>query len=128
MDNLLQMAVGKFGIGITGRNILTLLREAKTTIYATSRLGTDGTICRSTSTRSCTAAAMKDRECDFMFLSDLRNVFLPLIQRPVCHDVSTILIAVRVSDHDHLFIPTSREMFSINRQTKKILHDRRCSL
>ena len=46
----------------------------------------------------------------------LANLFLRLIERPVCCQIPTILVTVRVTNHHHLFITAFCQMLAINWQ------------
>src|SRR5512142_3546964 len=106
MDDLLEVTVSQLGIGVTRRNDLSLFGEAKATVDAARRLGTDGTVGGSSPARNCPAATMEDCLRNTILLSDLRDLLLCLIQRPVRRDIAPILVDVRITDHHDLFIVT----------------------
>src|SRR5512144_865593 len=119
------MAMRKLKIGVSNGNDLPLLRQAKTTVDAAGWLGTNTTVGRPTAARDRPAATMEDGQRNIMLLSNLRDALLTLIERPVGHDISPILVAVGITDHDHLSIIAGSQMLAIHMQSQQALENGR---
>src|SRR5215471_16894086 len=102
MDDLLQVAVSQFRVRVADGDRLSLLGEAKAAIDTAGWLSANCPVGRSSPARYCSAAAVKDRQCNAMLLGDLGNLFLRLVKRPVGSHVATIFVTVGVADHHHL--------------------------
>jgi hypothetical protein len=56
---------------------------------------------------------MEDCEIQVVLATDLSDPLLGFIESPICSQISTILVAVRITDHDHLMILASFEVYLV---------------
>src|SRR5215204_4769786 len=112
MDQLLEVAVSKLQIRIAGCDDLALFRQTETAVHTPWRLGANAAIGGSPAARDRAAATMENSQRNIMFLRNLCDTLLPLIQRPVRHDISAILVAIGIADHDHLLIIAGDQMLA----------------
>src|SRR5688572_32940696 len=97
----------KIRVGIARGDDLTLFGHAEAAVDAASRLRTNGIVGWPATARDRPAAAVEDGQTHLMLLSNTRDLLLCLIQRPVGHQITAVLVAVGVTDHHHLFVVTS---------------------
>src|SRR5215211_1441923 len=94
MDNLFKVTMSELGMGVTCSDRFALFGQAETTLDASGRLGPNSTVGRASPARNRATAPVKDGQGNVMLLSDSGDILLPLIQRPVRHDIPAILVAV----------------------------------
>src|SRR5690606_30721800 len=85
---------------IPERDHLTLLGYAKPAIVCRRRHRGNGEVGATPAAAHGAAATVEQTEIDVVLATDAAEAVLRAVQRPVRHPVATILVAVRIAEHD----------------------------
>ena len=73
---------------------IDLLDDFDAIVDAARRLGADGAVGRAAAARDGSAAPVEDGQADAVFVGNLGDFFLGLVERPVCHQEAAVFVAV----------------------------------
>src|SRR5258707_5580802 len=120
--------MGKGEISVAGGDGLALLRHAESATQSAGRLGANRAAGRAAAPGHRPPSTVEDREGDAMGLASARDRLLRSVERPVCREVATVLVAVRIADHHHLLAPACIEMRPVDTQREELRDDTSVSL
>ena len=106
--------MGQVAVGITCGNDLPLFGQAETSAYGARRLRPDCPVSRTATTRDRPAAPVEKHQAHPMFVANACDAFLRLVKRPVGCQVAVLFVAVRVADHNHLFVAALAQVLAVD--------------
>ena len=118
--------MGQVGRGVARRQHLPLLRDAEAPAHRSGRLGADGAAGRPAAAGHAAAAPVEERQADAVVPADAGDSLLRPVERPVGREVSAVLVAVGVPDHDRLLAAAGRQVGAVGLQREELgQHGRR---
>ena len=118
-----QVSPANFGVGIFAGDRFALLGQADLTVHSTRRLGDYRFITRPAAATDGAAATVKQAQADAVGPAKLDQADFGLVELPARRDVTAILVAVGVAEHDLLQAAAAVDQATVRRDRQEPIHD-----